>query len=191
MLILLSSTIKPLSVMLPVPLPSIIIMYPQSFIILILNFSNLISKKNHFRLILMVVTVHGANNWFEIIRPNSPSNFRLVELSSCTEWLNIFSLFSTLIPRPVSLENFKLYFLIWYGYLIYIRYFSKLVNFNALLNRFTITCFSLTESASMCFGTFEFRFNTKSIFFCFCWWLNKSIACHINRCKFTSFNIQF
>jgi hypothetical protein len=60
MLILLSSTIKPLSVMLPVPLPSIIIMYPQSFIILILNFSNLISKKNHFRLILMVVTVHGA-----------------------------------------------------------------------------------------------------------------------------------
>jgi hypothetical protein len=38
-----------------------------------------------------------------------PPNFRLVELSSCTNELNIFSLFSTLIPRPVS-ENFKVVF---------------------------------------------------------------------------------
>jgi hypothetical protein len=52
MLILLSSTIKTfLSVMLPVPLPSII-MYPQSFIIP--NFELFFSKKNHFRLHTLV-----------------------------------------------------------------------------------------------------------------------------------------
>jgi hypothetical protein len=38
----------------------------------------------------------------------------LVELSSCTNELNIFSLFSTLIPRPVSFtENFKVVFFFW------------------------------------------------------------------------------
>jgi hypothetical protein len=108
MLILLSSTIKTISN----ATRSITFTYYnvlKVLLFLILNFSNLISKKNHFRLHTQLVAAYCPLVPTIDLKSQDltvPPNFRLVELSSCTNELNIFSLFSTLIPRPVSLRKF-------------------------------------------------------------------------------------